>query len=49
MDGWMDPATEALPSSAIEPNIDLTLHKSRVDKLLDLSPAMDSRTACARS
>ena len=23
-DGWMDPATEASPSAAIEPNIDLT-------------------------
>ena len=28
MDGWMDPAIEALPSSAIELNIDLTLHES---------------------
>ena len=28
MDGWMDPATEALPSAAIEPNIDLTSHES---------------------
>ena len=27
MDGWMDPAMEALPSAAIEPNIDLTLHE----------------------
>ena len=42
MDGWMDPAMEALPSSAIEPNINLTLHESRVDKLPDLSPATDS-------
>ena len=38
----MDPATDALPSAAIEPNIDLTLHESRVDKLPDLSPATDS-------
>ena len=29
MDGWMDPTTEALPSAAIEPNIDLTLHGLR--------------------
>ena len=42
MDGWMDPAMEALPPSATEPNIDLTLHESRVDKLPDLSPATDS-------
>ena len=42
MDGWMDPATEALPSAAIEPNIDLTLHESRVVRLPDPSPAMDS-------
>ena len=42
MDGWMDPATEALPSAAIEPNIDLTLHESRVVKLMDPSPATDS-------
>ena len=42
MDGWMDPATEALPPSVTEPNIDLTLHESRVDKLPDLSPATDS-------
>ena len=38
----MDPATEALPSAAIEPNIDLTLHESRVVKLPDPSPATDS-------
>ena len=42
MDGWMDPAMEALPSAAIELNIDLTLHESRVVKLLDPSPATDS-------
>ena len=41
-DGWMDPATEALPSAAIEPNIDLTSHESRVVKLPDPSPATDS-------
>ena len=38
----MDPATEALPSAAIEPNINLSLHKSRVVKLPDPSPATDS-------
>ena len=42
VDGWMDPATEALPSAAIELNIDLTLHESRIVKLPDLSPATDS-------
>ena len=41
-DGWMDPATEALPSAAIEPNNDLTLHESRVVKLSDPSLTMDS-------
>ena len=41
-DGWMDPATQALPLAAIEPNIDLTLHESCVVKLPDLSPATDS-------
>ena len=42
MDGWMDPATEALSSSAIEPNIDLTLHESCIVGLPDPSPATDS-------
>ena len=42
MDRWMDPATEAVSSAAIEPNIDLTLHESRVAKLPDPSPATDS-------
>ena len=42
MDGWTDPVTEAVPSAAIEPNIDLTLHESRVGKLPDPSPATDS-------
>ena len=42
MDGWMEPATEALPSAAIEPNIDLALHESRVVKLPDPSPSTDS-------
>ena len=38
MDGWIDLATEAVSSVAIEPNIDLTLHESRVAKLPDPSP-----------
>ena len=42
MDGWIDPATEALSSAAIEPNIDLTPHESRVVKLSDPSLATDS-------
>ena len=41
-DGWMDPAAEALPLAAIEPNIDLSLHESCVVKLPDPSPATDS-------
>ena len=43
MDGWIDPITEAISSAAIEPNIDLTLHESRVAKLPDPSPATDSK------
>ena len=39
MGGWIDPATEAALSSAIEPSIDLTLHESRDAKLSDSSPA----------
>ena len=42
MDGWIDPATEATSPTAIEPNIDLTLHESRVVKLPDPSLATDS-------
>ena len=41
----MDPATEAVSSAAIEPNIDLTLHESRVTELTELpdpSSATDS-------
>ena len=38
----IDPVTEAISSAAIEPNIDLTLHESRVAKLPDPSPATDS-------
>ena len=42
MDGWIDPATEAAFSPAIEPSIDLTLHGSRDAELPDSSPAKDS-------
>ena len=42
MDEWIDPATEAAFSAAIEPSIDLTLHGSRDTELLDSSPATDS-------
>ena len=42
MDGWIYPVTEAVSSAAIEPNIDLTLHESRVAKPPDPYPAMDS-------
>ena len=40
--GWIDLATEAAFSAAIEPSIDLTLHESRDAKLSDSSPATDS-------
>ena len=42
MDRWIDPATKAALSSAIEPSIDLTLHESRDAKLPDSSPVTDS-------
>ena len=42
MDGWIDPAAEAISFAAIEPNIDLTLHESRDAKLPDSSVATDS-------
>ena len=42
MDGWIDPVTEVVSSAAIMPNIDLTLHESRVVKLPDPSPTTDS-------
>ena len=42
MDGWIDPAMEAVFSVAIEPNIDLTLHGSRDAELPDSSAATDS-------
>ena len=42
MDGWIDSATEAAFSAAIEPSIDLTLHESRDAKLSDSSPATNS-------
>ena len=41
MDGWIDPATEAVLSAAIEPSIDLTLHGSRDAELPDSSWATD--------
>ena len=41
-DGWMDPATEAAHSVAIEPNTDFTSYEARVAEPLDSSPAMDS-------
>ena len=37
MDEWIDPATEAAFSAAIEPSIDLTLHESRDAKWSDSS------------
>ena len=43
MDGWIDHVTEVVFSAAIEPNIDITLHESRVAKLPDPSPATDSK------
>ena len=42
MDGWIDPAMEAVLSAVIEPRIDLTLHGSHDAELLDSSPATDS-------
>ena len=42
MDGWIDPATEAVSSAAIESSINLTLHGSRDAELPDSSPATDS-------
>ena len=42
-DGWMDPATEAALSVAIEPNTDFTSYETRVAEPLDSSPAMGSK------
>jgi len=42
MDRWMDPTMEAVSSAAIEPSIDLTVHKSHDAKLSNPSPAKDS-------
>ena len=39
-DGWMDPATEAAHSAAIEPNTDFTPCESRVAEQLDSSPSI---------
>ena len=41
-DGWMDPASEATHSVAIEPNTDFTSYETRVAEPLDSSPTMDS-------
>ena len=41
-DGWMDPATEAAHSVAIELNTDFTSYETRVAEPLDSSPAMGS-------
>ena len=41
-DGWMDPATEAAHSVAIEPNTDFTSYETRVAGHLDSSPATGS-------
>src|SRR3954469_10276577 len=40
-DGWIDPAWEAAPLAAIEPNTDLTPHESRDAELIDSSTATD--------
>ena len=42
MDGWIDPATEAALSVAIEPNTDFTSYETRVAGHLDSSPATGS-------
>ena len=41
-DGWMDPATEAAHSVAIESNTDFTSHETRVAEPLDSSLATGS-------
>ena len=41
-DGWMDPATEAAHSAAIEPNTDFTSYGTCVTGPLDSSPATSS-------
>ena len=41
-DGWIDPATEAALSVAIEPNTDFTSYESFVAEPLDSSPATGS-------
>ena len=41
-DGWMDPATEATHSAAIEPNTDFTSYETCVTGPLDSSPATGS-------
>ena len=41
-DGWVDPATEAAHSAAIEPNTDFTSYETRVAGPLDSSQATGS-------
>ena len=41
-DGWMDPATEATHSVAIEPNTDFTSYETCVAGSFDSSPATGS-------
>ena len=41
-DGWIDPATEAALSVAIEPNTDFTSYESRVAEPLDSPPTTGS-------
>ena len=41
-DGWMDPATGAAHSAAIEPNTDITSYETCVAGSLDSSSATDS-------
>ena len=45
VDWWMDPATEAAHSVAIEPNTDFTSHETRVAESLDSSSVSVSKPA----
>ena len=44
-DGWMDPATEAAHSAAIELNTDFTSYETRVAESLDSSSVSVSKPA----
>ena len=44
-DGWIDPATKAALSVAIEPNTDFTSHETRVAESLDSSSVSVSKPA----